>query len=441
MIGVNIMRLFERSYIFLQILICFVIILNQANAIETVQPETSSIRESFVEPSRTRLETHWPILMPIDGTIDHIDLEPGDVVSEGETLVPFDLEPLRLEVEEAHAAVNELESRIKVNEYDKLEKTALQETRKAVEAAKEALKAADAQVDAQKVRTDRAERELERHQELARADTISQSELEDYILAAETAVIELRKEQFTRAALNAIVEAYDLLPQLVLEYMAKKDLERVVLVEQLAQAKARLAKAEHRLELASIASPINGVVLERYLRGGGPVAAGTELMLLGDLDEMEVISEVLTEDALRIGIGSKVEFKSPAWKESLTGAVKKIQPAGFTKLSSLGVEQQRVNVISSLPESPVGLGTGYRLMARFITGSKENALVIPRFSVLQEPDGTYYVFKVVNGKLKKQEIEIGLRSDLELEVTQGLSKKDSIVKIPDTTMKEGREVK
>jgi HlyD family secretion protein len=105
------------------------------------------------------------------------------------------------------------------------------------------------------------------------------------------------------------------------------------------------------------------------------------------------------------------------------------------------VEQQRVNVIVSFTGEHKNLGVGYRLLATFFTGSKENALIVPRHSVLQAPDQSFYVLTIVKGRIHKQPIEIGLRSDLEMEVTQGLSEQDVIIAKPDTTMKEGVKAK
>jgi HlyD family secretion protein len=152
------------------------------------------------------------------------------------------------------------------------------------------------------------------------------------------------------------------------------------------------------------------------------------------------MSEVLTEDALRLAPGSVVELIPGGGRPELTAHVKKIEPAGFTKLSSLGVEQKRVRVLARLSPVPSWLGAGYRLQARFVTGEKEKALLVDRFSVLQDPQGKSYVFKVVNGKLVRQDVELGLRGELEYEVLSGLTASDRIVKVPDPATTAGGEV-
>ena len=277
-------------------------------------------------------------------------------------------------------------------------------------------------------------------QKLASDKTLSQSKLDDARLLANTSLIELRKQEFYRAAWGALLVAVRLGPKAVSDWLGKKSLEKSVLIRQLEQARARLRRAKHELKLAEIRSPIDGIVLNRYEQGDKTVPAGQDLLLLGNLDQLEVIADVLTQDALRLSPGSEASLSPASGREPLAGKLKRIEPAGFTKLSSLGVEQQRVNVIVSFVGKPTGLGVGYRLEARFFSHSKADALVVPRFSVLQASDQTLYVMKIEGGKLKRQTVRVGLRSDLKLEIVDGLSEQDTIVAAPDATMKDGGKV-
>ncbi len=334
----------------------------------------------------------------------------------------------------------EREAIIAVKDDNSLEDTAAQEADQIVKASDETLKASNSEVDAEKARAERAAREYKRKKTLAEKSLLSEDELEDAALAADTSLIELRKQEFYRAAIRAIIISVKLYPRAIKQYVARKGLERNVLVHQLAQAKARLARAEHDRKLAEIRAPIEGVVLGRYELGDRTLTAGQQLLLLGNLEEMEVVSDVLTQDALRLRPGSPVSLEPAAGFEPIPGTVKRIDPAGFPSISSLGIEEQRVNVIVSLEERPEGLGVGYRLQARFFTGSKENALIVPRFSVLQAPDRSYYVLKIAEGSLKKETVRLGLKSDLELEVIEGLTQEDAIAARPDSTLKEGMKV-
>jgi len=412
----------------------------QAAEVELAALRRGEIQESFTEPARTRLAKTYPITMPVDGRIARIDLEPGDTVTKGATLVEIDLVSFQQAVAEAEAAVKELEAEVAVKKDNRLEEIAAEDANAAVQAAKEALSASDEEVAAQKARQERAAKDLARKQQLFDRKVVAEDQLDDAKLDAETSLIELRKQEFYRAALKAMVVAVNLYPHAVKEWIAKKGLEGSVLDHKLAQTKARLVLARHQLQLARIVSPIDGIVLERHEQGDRPLLAGQPLLLLGNLGDLEVEADVLTQDALRLAKGSPVTLEPASGIAAIAGKVTRIEPAGFTKLSSLGVEQQRVKVLVELAGEHGALKVGYRLRARFLTGSKADALVVPRFSVLQAPDRSFYVFKAADGKLVRQNVTIGLRSDLELEVTDGLAATDRIVARPDATMEDGMKV-
>lgn len=414
---------------------------SEGTGLETLSPLQGEIREFFEEPARTRLAREYPINMPLDGRIGRIELESGDQVIKGKQLVPFDRLPLEETAREARAAVAELEQQLVLNAYDKIENSMRVELQATVKAAGDVLRATDAQVEASGARARRAGKEHLRVATLAEKGSTSQRQLDDAALLAETAVIELREQEMIRAAFYTLFTAIKLGPEYIDEWLGRKRIEREVIVQQLTQARARLARAEHHLTLAKIDAPIDGVVLERFEQGGGPLPAGQPLLRLGNPEALEVVADVLTQDALHLKQGAVVHLTASGLGGSLEGRVKRVEPAGFTKLSSLGVEQQRVRVIVTLDKRTPGLGVGYRLQARFITDVKQNTLIVPRFSVLQGLDGEQHVFKVVNGKLLRQAVTVGLRNDLEFEIVEGLTPDDRIIAAPDTEMREGDAVK
>ncbi len=408
--------------------------------VQVVTPWVGEIRESFSEPAKTALRRDYTVTMPVSGRIARIALEPNDPVTKGRDLAYFDLVPFERKVAEAGAKVAELQASIAVNEDDRLEQTAFVETRAVIQAAEEALKAGKEEVVAQEARSKRAAKELTRMTELSKSAAIPQSRMDDVVLQAETALIDYKKQEFYLAALKALVVAVNLGPKYVERYLERKKLERQVLVEQLAQAKERLTLARHELGLAKVLAPIDGIVLKRFQQGDTYLTAGSPLLLLGNPDELEVVAEVLSQDALKLSVASPVTLEPATGMKEIPGKVTKVEAAGFTKLSSLGVEQQRVHVHAAIDGSREGLGVGYRVQARFFTGRKEHALVIPRFSVLQAPDRSFYVFKIEQGALKRTPVKLGLRNDLEFEVTQGLTAEDKIVARPDAGMLEGAKV-
>ncbi|HUU42705.1 MAG TPA: HlyD family efflux transporter periplasmic adaptor subunit [Planctomycetota bacterium] len=447
----------------------------QPKEYDVLRARRGEIRASFSEPARTRLDKTWRITVPVAGRVNRIELDPGISVAKDQVLVTYDLAPFTEAVAEAQAAVKELEATLVAKQNTSVEDTAFVQSQRTVEATRESLKAAQSQVEAERARAARADKELQRMETLASTRAISQTVLDDARLAAETSTIALREKQFSYAANNAMLVAVTLLPQLVTDLKTKKGLEAEVVRHQVEQARSRLRLAQHDLQLAVVRSPIKGVVLERYEQGDGYLAAGQELLLVGDLDRLEVIADVLTEDAMKIAPNSRVELGPVPGVGTLDARVERIEPQGFTKLSSLGVEQQRVNVIvafekkrrepqdenatsegqgeeifgegsgdraAAAPEEKWRkLGVGYRLQARFLTGAKADALILPRYAVMQSPDGGYYVLKIEDGKLRKQPITLGLKSDLDLEITSGLTETDVVIAHPDATMEEDTRAK
>jgi len=379
--------------------------------VEVSGPERGLIEVSFREPAVTRLENKYLITMPVNGRIGRVGLIPGDEVRAGEMLVDFDRVPLEQALAEAEAVVQGAEALVA-----ELARGARQQE---IEAARTGLEWAKAEADY-------ALKEFERMQGLYKAGAGTDQSLQAADSANKVAQAALHDAE---AQLSLILEG----PRVEAKQRAATALR---------QAEARAVQARHILELANVCSPIDGVVLEKYDDGDRTLPAGQPLLLLGSLDELEVEAEVLSQDALRLEVGGPVRLEMGFDKETIEGSIKRIEPAGFMKLSSLGVEQQRVNVIISFEEErPAELGVDYRIHARFITGSKQGALVAPRFSVLQDTEGNYYVLKVAGGILQKAVVTLGMRNDLQIEIVEGLAEDDVIVKTPDTTMKEGEKVK
>lgn len=210
----------------------------------------------------------------------------------------------------------------------------------------------------------------------------------------------------------------------------------------LKQAKEALSIAQYHLKLTTIQSPIDGIILKRFTQGQKWLPEGAHLLQVGNLDELEAVADVLTHQAQSLHVGDPVILMSLDNHMTIKGKIKRIDPAGFTKKSSLGVDEQRVYVIISLPNhKETNLGTEFQLQAQFLIGQQEkDTLIVPRFSVLQDKEGQYYVFKVIKKRLKKQIIEIGIMTDQETEIKKGLADQDLIVTQPTADMFDGMKI-
>lgn len=406
---------------------------------ELASVRRGEIRDTFVEPARTRLEPRRIVTMPATARVATITARPGDAVAKGQRLLEVDLVPFDAAVSEARAAAAALADRLALMEDNSLESLAVDGARAQAAALAEQLRSAEGAVDAQRAREVRLRRELDRLVELVRTNAASATQLDDARLAHETAAIDLRRREFDRAQAAAQASAAEIEARRAARVLERRVLETSAMRAQLDEARARLALAEHRRMLldTQLVSPIDGLVLERYEVGGGPIAEGSPVFLVGTLEALEVEAEALTQDAVALRPGSPVEYTVVPGQPPLRGVVSRVEPAGFVKLSSLGVEQQRVRVISTIESRPEALGFGFRVQGRYEKASKSNALVVPRSAVIQAPDESYFVFKAESGRARRTPVKLGLASDFEIEILDGLAEGDQIIRAPDTKLRDG----
>lgn len=193
----------------------------------------------------------------------------------------------------------------------------------------------------------------------------------------------------------------------------------------------------------NVRSPIKGKILRIKRESSGPITRGTVLMEVADPSVLEVVAEVLTEDAVQINEGAPVKIESWGGYETLEGKVRIIEPAAFTKVSALGVEEQRVKVIidiTSPKEKCQGLADSYRVNTLISTFQTKDALTIPTGALFR--DGKHWaVFKLVNGRAVKTQVEIPRRNPESAMVSKGLKKGDHVIVYPSDEIANGTRVK
>lgn len=406
----------------------------------TVRPRRGALRETIMEPARTRLESRLPIVMAVTARVERITLQPGDAVKAGEELIAVDRLPLEREVAELRGAVQELRGRVELERDNDIEEATLANAEAQEQAAVASRDGARLRVNEERERSERFAKDYERQQQLVEQGAVARTTLDEAAMMARTSASALERADIELNRYEKEILAAKAQAAVARETLSRKKLQAEVVASQLFQAESRLVRAEHDLELSHVRAPFDGIILERFELGGGPITAGTPLFTMGDLNKLDVEADLLTQDAVALSPGAAVEYTMAPGLPPLTGVVTRVDPAGFVKLSSLGVEQQRVYVISSLQSRPDTLGMGFRLQARYTKGEKADALVLPRSAILQAPDESYYVFKVVGGRLARQTIKIGLRNDFDIEVTEGVGEGDDVVATPTTAMKDGQRL-
>jgi HlyD family secretion protein len=183
-------------------------------------------------------------------------------------------------------------------------------------------------------------------------------------------------------------------------------------------------------------------VLKVYTESEGVVPPGTPLLELGDPTALEVVVDVLSGDAVQIPQGAKVEIERWGGEGSLRGHVRLVEPSAFTRISALGVEEQRVNVIIDLDEAKERwqrLGDGYRIEAKIVIQELTDVLQVPSSSVFRLGE-RWAVYRVVDGVVATTTVELGARNDRAFEVRSGLSLGDRVVSYPSASLSDGTQV-
>ena len=366
-------------------------------AVEAAKAVRGTLRVTVEEEGRTRVKDRFIISAPAPGYLRRVELAVGDPVSKGMSVAS--LEPLRSTV---------------------LDPRSRAEAESAVAAARAALDASKEKVRAATADAEYARERLVRMRQLAGSGYIAKDDLDQ-------AESEAKKAEALRLSSDAAV------------VVAQADLDRArsVLRYSAADAGARSG------ETVIVRSPVSGRVLKLHHESEGVVGSGEPLLDVGNPGNLEVRVEVLSADAVKLRKGTPVVFERWGGDRPLEGTVRVVEPAGFTKISSLGVEEQRVNVIVDFL-SPFEvwqrLGDGYRLDTTFIIWEGQDVLQVPASALFRKGDG-WALFTVENKKARLREVVVGRRNGLSAEIVQGIKEGAVVVTNPDDAIRDGARVK
>lgn len=416
--------------------------------VQTAAVSVGPIREFVDEQAVTRLPETCLITMPFAGRIEPIRLTEGSPVKKDQVVAEFVPRDLQLAVDAAEAAVERLQKSIEETADTSVEETVLEQATRFVKSMEETVKAAEASVESGRAKYEYAERNLGRIQKLFAARARSEDDLELAQLQKVTDEVEFRQDQLAYNAVLSLKLATDLLPEIVRRYIDHKKLTEAVTQKQKAEAEVRRRQVELDQQRGRLTSPVDGVVLARHVTNEQFLGAGTTLLEIGRLEDLEVEAEILSLDVVSAKPGDPVEIYGPAiGSTSARGTVQRIYPAGFTKISSLGVEQQRVKVIIGFDRGELqrvtaqrNLGVGYRVRARIITAEKSHAPVIPRSALFRASDGGWEVYAVRGGRARRQTVQIGMINDELAEVLAGLEENELVIRSPDSNLADGQRV-
>ncbi len=367
-------------------------------AVELASAVTGPFETTVDEDGRTRLADRYVVSAPLAGRLARVTLREGDAVQAGDPVAS--LQPVLAPL---------------------LDERSQREQAARSQGAEAALALAGKRVEAARVALERTRDDLSRSEQLARQGFIAPTKLSGDRLAVQAAQKEL----------EAAVES---------GHVARHDLEQ----SRVALGLARTAAAKGGAFV--LRAPVAGRVLKVHLASEATVAPGTPLLEIGDLSRLEVVAELQTADALQARPGNAVYIERWGGPVVLQGRVRRVEPAAFTKVSALGVEEQRVNVvidITSPREQWAALGDGFRVGVRVLTRSEPRVLKVPVGAVFPQaaPASGVAVFVADGGRARLQPVAVVARNGSEAWISQGLADGVQVLVYPSAAVADGVRIR
>lgn len=391
-------RLIKIMLVFIAIALLVFAFIPEKIQVDLISVQKGDLTVSVEGEGKTRIHDIYTIYTPIDGRITRLESNAGDRVTAGKTII--------------------------ANMYPSnptfLDKRSEIQAKADISGAEAALELASSRVRQAQAQLKFDQSEYKRAQALFNNNMISTAELE----RAEIKLTMQQAEQDTSLANRALMKS------------------------RLKAAQAELLQPESTSEIEGetcqicIYSPVNGYVLRLLHKSESIIPAGTALVEIGDPKDLEVNIEMLSTNAVKVKIGDKAFIKRWGGSDDLAAIVKVIEPSGFTKISALGVEEQRVNVILSLTDPYdkwQSLGDAFRVEAEIVIDHLKGINKVP-LSALFRQNGLWSVLKVIDGEVILQAVEVGKRNNFFAEITQGLAVGEQVVIHPNNSIEVGMNV-
>jgi HlyD family secretion protein len=356
--------------------------------VDLVEIERGPLEVTVDEEGETRVHDVYVLSAPVAGHMRRVDLHAGDPVTALETVV----------------------ARIQPIDPAFLDPRSEAQAEAEIRAAESARALALAEVEQATAELEFAEREHDRANRLIRDGTISRRDLD----------LAERNIDTARAVLSTAIAALD---------VRNYELER---------AKAALLSPTETMgsgidcDCVSIRSPVDGQILRIRQQSETVVQAGTPLVEIGDSRNLEIVVDLLSADAVRVEAGQRVIIDRWGGDDALEGRVRLVEPFGYTKISALGIEEQRVNVVIDLVSDEQKwerLAHGYQVDVRIVLWEEDDALTVPLLALFRDGD-KWAVFVDADGRAELRHVEIGRRNSLDAEVVSGLEAGERVVLHP-----------
>ena len=398
--------------------------------------------DAFVsEEAETRLDDEYVITMPVNGRLMRIAQKEGTLVEKGDLIAHVDTFEREEQLNRLDARVREVQALIIGVDKAKPKPEDVRAAELAVQEAKLRHEAAKKSLDAARINYEQEAKQYNRKKTLLAEGAIPQSDFDE----AQRQYLVL-KSQYAGAtssegAVGKLLEQTRVQLKRLRDSIDDNEFQRSVLLEQIQQIEAERAILRDDLAKSDIHAPVSGPILEKYQEDEQVLPAGTPLLKVGDLTSICIESDILSEEVGSMRVGQDVEVFGPAiGDEPISGKVTRIYPSGFEKISSLGIEQQRVKAIVAFGNADLQLRPGVRLDIKIITDTRSDALIIPERALFKKSD-QWNVFVVRDGRADLAPVEVGLRTNEHAEVAKGLQAGDLVIPSPPQQLEDGDKVK
>ncbi|CAN5690438.1 HlyD family efflux transporter periplasmic adaptor subunit [soil metagenome] len=363
----------------------------QPVAVDLVRVDRGTVEVAVGEDGRTRVRDRYVVTAPVAAPMRRITLEAGDAVEAGDEVARLD---------GPEATLTDARTRAQI--------------RARISAAEAGVERARALAEGSEAAAVEAREGLRLQQVLLAGGSGSPSAVERAEALVRAREAEIRSARYAVEAARGEVE--DL--RLALEGPG--------------------AAAPGNGSALVLRAPVRGTVLRVHRESGGAVAPGEALLEVGDSGALEAVIDLLSADAVRIAPGAEATLGGWGGESLLSARVRRVEPAGFTRVSALGIEEQRVNVILEPTDTGgwPGLGDGFRVEARILVDRAEDVLRVPA-GALFRLGGEWAVFVAEGGRLRERVVEVGRRSQAEAEILSGLVEGDRVVIYPSDRVDEG----
>ena len=369
-------------------------------AVDVAEVRRDALRVTVDEEGETRVRQRYTVAAPTSGRLLRIEVDEGQSVEAGAVVAR--IEPAPLDPRDLATA------------------------RARLEAAEATQRAADAGVRRTQAALAQAKRDAARAEELHRAGTLSTDAREKAKLAETSAVQEFEAARF---ASDAAVHEVEAASAALLATSAPTP----------SGPRAPNETCAGGTPCVAARAPVGGQVLRVFEESERIVVAGTPLVEIGDPASLEIVVDILSTDAVRVSPGARVLVDDWGGEGTLEGRVRQIEPSAFTKVSALGVEEQRVNVIADLGAPEPRLGDRYRVEARLVIWEGADVIQVPA-SALFRRGAAWAVFVVDRGVARLREVQVGHQAAFDAEVERGLEVGDTVILHPSDRVHDGARV-